>query len=93
MNSPTPTASDVPDWILVATNHREGECCEGYLNWAWILRINVFQADGMDEHGRVVLRKMLKRDQGVGFFANLLPCLIGIEDCGRTHYWAQPLAP
>jgi transposase len=25
------------------------------------------------------------------FFANLPPCLIGIEACGGAHYWAREL--
>ena len=43
----------------------------------------VFQVHGVDEHGKVVLRKTLKRDKVTEFFANLPPCLIGIEACGK----------
>ena len=39
---------------------------------------NVFQVHGVNERGRSVLRKQLKRDQVAPFFANLPPCLIGI---------------
>jgi transposase len=28
----------------------------------------------------------------VSFFANLEPCLIGMEACGSAHYWARKLA-
>lgn len=27
----------------------------------------------------------------VKFFVNLKPCLIGIEACGSSHYWARKL--
>jgi len=47
---------------------------------------NVFQVPGVDEHGRAMLRKQLKRDQVAPFFARLEPCLIGIEACGGAHY-------
>lgn len=52
---------------------------------------NVFQVHGVDERGKTVLRKQLKREQVVPFFANLGPCLIGMEACGSAHYWARKL--
>jgi len=42
---------------------------------------NVFQIHGVDANGKVVLRKQLKRRQVLAFFANLLPCRIGMEAC------------
>lgn len=52
---------------------------------------NVFQVHGVDEHGKAVLRKQIKRAQVVEFFANLPPCLIGMEACGSAHHWARKL--
>ncbi len=52
---------------------------------------NVFQVHGVDERGQVVLRKQLRRDQVAVFFANLPPCLIGMEACGSAHHWARTL--
>ena len=51
----------------------------------------LFQVHGVDEHGRAVLRKQLKRKDVVSFFATLEPCLIGMEACGSAHYWARKL--
>ncbi|ELO8297319.1 transposase, partial [Salmonella enterica] len=51
----------------------------------------VFQLHGVDHHERVVLRKTLRRSQMLVFFAQLEPCLIGIEACGSSHYWAREL--
>jgi transposase len=51
----------------------------------------VFAVHGVNEHGRAVLKKILKRDQVAAFFANLSPCLIGMEACGGAHYWARKL--
>jgi len=51
----------------------------------------VIQVHGMDERGRAVLKKQLKRDQVASFFANLPPCLIGMEACGSAHHWARKL--
>jgi transposase len=52
----------------------------------------VFQVHGVDKHGKVGLRKQLKRKDVLSFFANLEPCLIGMEACGSAHYWARKLS-
>ncbi len=52
----------------------------------------VFQVHGVDVHGKTVLRKQLRRSEMAIFFANLEPCLIGIEACGSSHYWARKLS-
>jgi transposase len=52
---------------------------------------NVFQVHGVDAIGKVVLRKQLRRDQVVPFFANLPSSLVGMEACGSAHHWARKL--
>ena len=52
---------------------------------------SVFQVHAVDERGKPVLRKTLKRAELVKFFAKLLPCLIGMEACGSAHFWARKL--
>jgi transposase len=52
---------------------------------------NVFQVHGVNEHGKTVLRKQLKRDQVATFFTIMPQCLIGIEACGSAHHWARKL--
>ena len=52
---------------------------------------NVFQVHAVDERGKVVLRKQLRRDQMATFFVSLPPCLIGMEACGSAHHWARKL--
>lgn len=51
----------------------------------------VFQLHGVDEQGKTVLRKQLKRGQMATFFATLPTCLIGMEACGSAHHWARQL--
>jgi len=51
----------------------------------------VFQIHGVDERGKVGVRKQLKRTEMSVYFANLEPCLIGMEACGSAHYWARKL--
>lgn len=53
---------------------------------------NVFQIHGVDSDGEVVVRKQLKRSQMRQFFANLEPCLVGMEACGGAHYWSRELS-
>ena len=52
---------------------------------------NVFQVHAVDQHGKIALKKQLKRGQMAEFFANLPTCLIGMEACGSAHYWARKL--
>ncbi len=53
---------------------------------------NVFQVHGVDERGKAVLKKPLKRHQVLPFFTNLGPCLVGMEACGSAHHWARKLS-
>lgn len=50
---------------------------------------NVFQFHGVDDKGKVVLRKKLTRAQVIPFMANLPPCLVGMEACGGSNHWAR----
>jgi len=52
---------------------------------------NVLQIHGADERGKPVVRKQLKRDKVMAFFANMEPCVIGMEACGSAHHWARQL--
>lgn len=50
---------------------------------------NVFQIHGADAKGKCILRKRLSRAKFMEFIATLPPCIIGIEACGGSHYWAR----
>ena len=50
----------------------------------------VFQVQGVDEQGKVVLRRRLRREQVAPFFANSPPCLVGLEACGGAHIPSGP---
>lgn len=52
---------------------------------------HLFQLHGVDQHGKTILKRQLKRDQMLSFFSNLPPSLIGMEACGSAHYWANKL--
>ena len=42
---------------------------------------HIFPVPGADAEGRAVLRRRLQRNQVAAFFANLPPCLVGLEAC------------
>lgn len=50
---------------------------------------NTFHVVGCNVHGKEVHRKMLRRGQVMAYFANLPPCLIGMEACSSAHFWAR----
>jgi transposase len=52
----------------------------------------VFAVHGVDAGGEVVVRRQLRREQVLKFFAKQPPALIGLEACGSAHYWARELA-
>ena len=53
---------------------------------------DVLQIHGVDQHGKAVVRKQLKRAEVALYFANLPACLIGMEACGSAHFWARKLS-
>lgn len=52
---------------------------------------NVFQIHGVDARGKPVIQKRLSRSKFLPFLANLPSCLIGIEACGSSNFWARQL--
>jgi transposase len=50
---------------------------------------SIFHLHGVDGEGNVVLRKRLSRSKLAEFMAQLTPCLVAIEACGGSHYWAR----
>jgi transposase len=52
----------------------------------------VFQVHGVNEHGAVKGRRTLPRSKVLEYFAQVAPCLIGVEACGGAHYWARELS-
>ena len=52
---------------------------------------SIFQIHGVDAEGKVVLRQRLTRSRVLEFFGKLPKCLVGIEACASSHYWAREL--
>jgi transposase len=45
----------------------------------------VFQVHAADKAGRAVVRRKLRRNEVEQFFAELEPCVVGIEASGSAH--------
>ena len=50
---------------------------------------SVFHLFAVNQTGRFVKKKQLKRKQVLAYMANLEPCLIAMEACGGANYWAR----
>ncbi len=44
-----------------------------------------------DGRGKVVKKRMLRRNQVMAFFARLPACLVGMEACASAHHWGRQL--
>ena len=52
---------------------------------------HVFQVHGVNETGKVVVRRKLRRADVLRWFADIDPTIVGIEACQTAHYWAREL--
>lgn len=52
---------------------------------------SVFQLHGVNQIGEPVLRRQLRRSQVLEYFQDLPRCLVGMEACAGSHYWAREL--
>jgi len=91
MDAPTRDGIEVPKWKCLQPLEPKGASAMKITTVGIDLAKNLFQVHAVDERGRAVLRKQLRRDQMARFFANLLPCLIGMEACASAHHWARTL--
>lgn len=52
---------------------------------------NVFHVVGCNQRGKVIVKRMLKRNKLLEYFINLPSCLVGMEACASAHYWTRKL--
>jgi len=52
---------------------------------------NIFQLHLADKQGKKIDSKRLSRDKLISFLANIPPCLIGMESCGSSYFWARQI--
>lgn len=52
---------------------------------------SVFHVVCFDEKHREVAKRKLRRGQLLQYFAQIEPCLVGIEACATSHYWGREI--
>jgi transposase len=52
---------------------------------------SVFQIHGVNETGKVQLRRKLRRSELIAFFDKQERCTVVMEACGAAHHWARML--
>jgi error-prone DNA polymerase len=52
---------------------------------------SVFQVHGVEEAGRTVLKRKLRRSELIPFFEKQESCSVVMEACGAGHHWARIL--
>jgi hypothetical protein len=56
-----------------------------------LTRTSPCEVHGVDADSTVVIRKRIGRTKILKFFADLPPCLVGMEACATSHQWARQL--
>ncbi|MFT6329360.1 MAG: transposase [Bermanella sp.] len=52
---------------------------------------HVFHLVCCNQQGRLIKKKMLRRHQVLSFFQNHVRCLVALEACATSHYWAREI--
>ena len=52
---------------------------------------NIFQVCGVTADGAIAFNRPVRRARLLKFFEKQPPCLVGMEACGSSHYWAREL--
>ena len=52
---------------------------------------NIFQVCGVTADGVIVFNRPVRRAGLLKFFEKLPSCLVGMEACGSSHYWAREI--
>jgi transposase len=52
---------------------------------------SVFNLHGVDQRGKSVLKRQVRREQLLEVMTKLEPCLVGVEACSGAHHFAREL--
>lgn len=52
---------------------------------------NVSHVVCCNQAGKIMKKKMLRRNEILRYFSQLAPCLVGVESCASAHYWAREI--
>ena len=52
---------------------------------------NYFQLHGVNQQGKAIVKRKVKREKLTETIVNLPPCQIVMESCSSAHYWGRVL--
>jgi transposase len=52
----------------------------------------IFQVHGVSGDGKVTVKRKLRRSEVLGFFGRQERCIVGLEACGSSHFWAREIS-
>lgn len=52
---------------------------------------NVFHIHAVDERGKMIFKRKLRRNQVQAFFGKLPSCKVAMEACAGSHHWARQI--
>jgi transposase len=81
--------------LVRGTKDKESAMAEALRNSIAVVGIDIgknsFHVVGLDGRGAIVLRQKWSRGQVEARFANMPPCLIGMEACVGAHHLSRSL--
>jgi error-prone DNA polymerase len=77
--------------VLVVENLQKGAAAMSLTMIGLDTAKSVFQIHGVNEVGKVELRRKLRRSELIPFFEKQKACTVVMEACGGAHHWARIL--
>src|ERR1700730_1082938 len=90
VDGPCSKASKCHNVAVARTPQREEPSMDKISTIGFDIAKSVFQVHGVDEDGRIVLRRQLRRSEVLKFFGPR--CVVGMEACASAHCWAREIA-
>ena len=51
----------------------------------------IFQVHGVSADGKATIKRQLRRSELLAFFGKQAGCIVGLEACGGSHFWAREI--
>jgi hypothetical protein len=78
--------------VMVSNRHLKEASMEQANTIGLDIAKHVFQAHGAGPAGEVLFRKRVTRAKLLGFFTARAPCVVAMEACAGSHYWAREIS-
>lgn len=83
------TASVGPRWKCIQPSTKQEESETKITTVGVDIAKSVFHVVGVNDRGKAVMKKQVRRKDLLAFVARLEPCRIALEACAGAHYWAR----